>query len=254
MKRKFSKILGVGLTLALLASLLVTAVPVAAVVSSATVVVDPTSAEEADADYTIVFDVGVATTTGDTITIVFPVGTVVTTAAPLAGTVERVSDGAVPIADFTGTIDGNRSVVILIPTITQAEMGEALTVVLTGGITNPVAGHYTLTVETSVEAGAIESQTYTIEPLETAIADAEAALTAAAAAKTAYTTAVGDTGLAVYTNVLAAEVTLNTALAAAPAVTAAIVAAITDLDTVVGLLETETARLVAITNGNAALV
>jgi len=57
MKKKFSKILGVGLTLALLASFLVTAAPVLADVSAADVTVDPTTISKVDAEYTIFFTI-----------------------------------------------------------------------------------------------------------------------------------------------------------------------------------------------------
>lgn len=70
MKRKFSKILGVGVTLALLTSLLLTAAPVAAL--SAPSVTFPTAADAVistiNADYTIRFQLGQQLTGGTTVT------------------------------------------------------------------------------------------------------------------------------------------------------------------------------------------
>jgi len=255
-----SKIFRVLLTVALVAGFgLVTAVPASADVTSATVVVVPTTAGEADAEYTIVFDVGAAgaLAADGTITIVFPDDTAVAddTGAQgnIAGTVKD-AEAAETIVTVTGN-SSTRTVVITIPANVIVLDSGTVTVSLTAGITNPTAaGHYTLTVATSIEDTAIDSQTYTIAPLETAIADAEAALTASDAAKIAHIAAGGAAGDAEYVAVVTAEGVLNTALTAVPAVTADIVAATTALNDVVTLLEAETALLVAITEGTAELV
>ncbi|KKL86296.1 hypothetical protein LCGC14_1946200, partial [marine sediment metagenome] len=63
MKRKFSKILGVGLTLALLISLLATAAPVSAV-TQPSVTVAPSTISAVDVDYTISFRIDEQLATG----------------------------------------------------------------------------------------------------------------------------------------------------------------------------------------------
>ena len=67
MKKKFSKILGVGLTLALLCSLLLTAAPVSAL-SVPSVTVSPTTISAADAEYNIRFELDEQLTGGTTVT------------------------------------------------------------------------------------------------------------------------------------------------------------------------------------------
>ncbi len=164
--KRFKKLLPIAVTLALLAVL---AMPMAALadVSSATVTADPAIISTADADYTITFAVGAAgaLAAADTITIVFPDDTAVAddTGAQgnIVGTVED-AEGAEAIVTVTGD-STTRTVVITIPAnIIVLDDGTAI-VVLTAGITNPtVAGLYTLTVATSVEASAITSGSYSI--------------------------------------------------------------------------------------------
>ena len=164
--RRFKKLLPIAVTLALVAVL---AMPMAALadVSSATVTADPAIISTADADYTITFAVGAAgaLAAADTITIVFPDDTAVAddTGAQgnIVGTVED-AEGAEAIVTVTGD-STTRTVVITIPAnIIVLDDGTAI-VVLTAGITNPtVAGLYTLTVATSVEASAITSGSYSI--------------------------------------------------------------------------------------------
>ncbi len=68
MKRRFSKILGVGLTLALLTSLLLTAAPVSAL-TTPSVTVDPTTISEANAEYAIRFELDEQLTGGSSVTV-----------------------------------------------------------------------------------------------------------------------------------------------------------------------------------------
>ena len=102
MKRKFSKILGIGLTLSLLISLLLTAAPVLA--SSVDQVDADTSPDEISVagTYTISYRADKVQTAGDTITVKFPDDTDVTSAA-VAGTT-----GVVFTSGF-GTNSGNAS-------------------------------------------------------------------------------------------------------------------------------------------------
>ncbi len=153
--KRFKKLLPIAVTLALVLTLLVP-MTVLADVTSATVTADPAIISTTDADYTITFNVGATgalVIDSSTIIIVFPEDTVV--AVTPAGTVN-----ATAITTVTGT-PGTRTVVITTP-VAVANSGEVI-VVLTTGITNPsVAGLYTLTVATSVEASAITSGSYAI--------------------------------------------------------------------------------------------
>ncbi|MFC1897765.1 NosD domain-containing protein [Chloroflexota bacterium] len=169
MKRKFSKILGVGLTLALLASLLLTASPVLA-----------TSVDQVDADtapdeisvagtYTISYRADKVQTTADTITVLFPDDTDVTAAA-VAGTT-----GVVFTSGF-GTNSGNasavgvvadkddRTVIITLTTLT-GDIGVMSDVQLKiTGVINPTEpGMYTLDVKTSDSTTYAGSTEYKIE-------------------------------------------------------------------------------------------
>jgi hypothetical protein len=174
MKRKLSKILGIGLSIALMTSLLIAAVPVSAL-SSASVSVTPPTISVVDAEYVVRFELGEAINQTDTITITLPAGTVVTPGS-LAATIVASPGWLLP-----GPIWGNATVAgvtwtadAVARTVTATlnagdEIGEAaeVRIEITAGIENPDApGDYTLTVKTSEETTAVTSQTYTIgEPM-----------------------------------------------------------------------------------------
>ena len=148
MKRKFSKILGVGLTLALLASLLMTAAPVAADVSSVTVDNVPQTAGRA-AEYTIDFTTTAALFLDgpSTITITFHADTTV------PGT--DIAAAKVTVNDTACTVDAvttDQVVVISVPKDIAAGPVEVV-IAADSGILNPdsVATDWTLEVKTSAE-------------------------------------------------------------------------------------------------------
>ncbi len=154
MKKKFSKILGVGLTLALLISLLLTAAPVSAL-TQPTVVAVPTTISN-NAVYTITFDIVTALAATDEIVVTFPTGT------NIAGILNPAGDGDVTIGASSGvgiTAFGATpaaSVVLLqvLTITTPVPVGAGATVQLVIGAVNPIvnpaaiAATYTVTVGT----------------------------------------------------------------------------------------------------------
>ena len=153
MKKKFSKILGVELTLALLCSLLLTAAPVSAIGVPSVTFPLTTDAEisEVNADYVISFRLVDALAPTDKIVITFPEGTTVDT-SPTA-TIEgwctptlayRAVDTPVEVGDAD-----TRVVTLTWITDTITSLG-TVKVTFTAGITNPdIAGDYSLTVGTT---------------------------------------------------------------------------------------------------------
>jgi hypothetical protein len=181
MKKRISRIIGVGVTLALLTSLLVMALPASAL-SQPTVALGayPNSMiSYAGADYTILFTLGKDLEAGDIITITFPTGTTVATqTAPTNGTSGNVT-GTVTMSP--GWISGNWTSTVSSAATTWKSSGTTRTVTLTvgsgdtygegstvrvfigTGITNPSSpGDYTLTVATTDEPTAVTSVAYTI--------------------------------------------------------------------------------------------
>ena len=175
MKKKFSKILGVGLTLALLVSLLLTAAPVSALsVPSATL---SSSVISGGAVYTITFQLITGLTAAtDQIVVTFPAGT---DASNLAA-VTDVQVGAGPGIGVAGFAIGNAGAftapalattspheLLIVP---QANINNAAWVQVVIGTTNNVInpatpGSYNITVETEVVAGRV-----TIEAVVTSTA------------------------------------------------------------------------------------
>jgi len=168
MKRKFSKILGVGLTLSLIISLLLTAAPVLA-----------TSVDQIDADtapdeisvagtYTISYRADKVQTAGDTITILFPDDTDVTNAAVAATGIEFTSGFGTSSGNTTATAEVNdkddRTVIITMTTMT-GDIGVMADVQITiTAVINPTEpGDYTLQVKTSDSTTYATSTSYEIE-------------------------------------------------------------------------------------------
>ncbi|MFC1860344.1 nitrous oxide reductase family maturation protein NosD [Chloroflexota bacterium] len=181
MKKKFSRILGVGLSLALLTSLLLTAAPVSANVGQATVDVSPDEISLVG-KYVINFTVNNdLTADDDTITVRFPDDTVVPTGALTITTDFTIaaSPGWVAGVWQTGFSSTNitamgdeddRTVVFDLDCATTAngEIGETATVRIefttAAGIINPTdPGTYTLEVKTSDETTYVESEAYDID-------------------------------------------------------------------------------------------
>jgi len=180
MKKKISKILGVGLTIALLASLLLTVAPVmaATAITGLTVSMTPTTIS-AGSNYTITFDATnpvTMTAAGAPydIIIALPLGT----PTPVLGagdmTVQSTAgfgtaNAATPIAAANITVTAATATTGPIINIDlndlAANIGEAATVrvkTLNTKIVNPPSiGGYTLTVKTSADTTAVASNTYT---------------------------------------------------------------------------------------------
>jgi hypothetical protein len=169
MKKKLSRILGVVISVTLLASMIVAAVPVSADISVPSVSVAPASIS-APGVYTIKFDTYFPMAAGtDTITIVLPSGTTVPTAYT-AGSIEVCNDvGATDTYTAATAVtwtSATRTVAITVPagegTTGAAHMGVKF--LATSGVLNPSSpGSYTLTVKTSQETTAVTSKTYTIK-------------------------------------------------------------------------------------------
>jgi len=177
MKKKLSKILGVGLTLALAASLLLSAVPVMANVSSPSVDIDDEDISAA-AVYTLIFSVKEDTAAGETITIKFPDDTDVAgvdTAAEIelsatSGIGSDAFSAVNPAADADVVADeDDLTVEITLPGAAamnaQNQIGAMASVqVKVTGLVNPTEpGDYTLEVQTSEEDTYVESAAYEIE-------------------------------------------------------------------------------------------
>ncbi len=183
MKKKFSRIIGVIATVALLASFL--AVPVAADVSSADVDLITSSEISTDSAYTITFDINDELTVAtDSLEIRFPEGTTVTAGNIADGEITVQSESTfgndnaetgIQLADITVTEDPADvwTVVILLNDLVgvgnpadNISENSAVKVEFTDAtiIENPDApGMYTLEVRTSEEDEWIESEEYEIE-------------------------------------------------------------------------------------------
>jgi len=184
MKKKFSKILGVGLTLALITSLLLTASPVlAAEVSELDADTSPDEIS-LEGDYTISFRLNKALLQPDTITVRFPDDTDVSTADVANTTVSATSgigsaaidgmkpDGIGATGDVTAEKD-DRTVTITLPDIDDAGSGYvaldgigamAYVQLVIPDVTNPTeTGTYTLEVKTTEESDYAESDGYDID-------------------------------------------------------------------------------------------
>ncbi len=187
MKRKFSKILGVGVTLVMLTSLMVGAMPVSALsVPEVSVAGADDEISNPDSEYTIFFTIIEELGQNDVITITFPDDTVITgaagtiTASPgwiggIWGEAELDVEGDVPEWDFDA--DDLTITVTLDNAAHEIGEGASVRVQITAGITNPSEpdDDYTLTVGTAEGQGtattddddaiedAVESEEYEIE-------------------------------------------------------------------------------------------
>ncbi|MDO8715818.1 MAG: hypothetical protein Q7J73_03300 [Dehalococcoidales bacterium] len=172
MKNKFTKVLGMALTVAILTSMMVPLVPALANVSQPTITVSPVVVGN-NATYDVRFAVTRQLTQNGSITITLPSGTGVfdgnvtgnctITASPgLMG--GALSDANVTGSQFTGDNASHRIVIGLNSTGNQIGEGAQIRVVLGSGVMrNPSAtGSYTLTVSTSNETTAITSDVYKI--------------------------------------------------------------------------------------------
>lgn len=189
MKRKFSKILGVGLTLGLLASMLLAAVPVSAL--GTPTVSFPASTDDdistANADYDITFILGkelagtgvvlvpTVRTANDTFTITFPSGYTIAATASITAALSASPGwlGTAAPAIWGGPTNANsgaftsdataRTITYTVGVNEDLGQGATILVHITNGITNPsTVGSYTFTVATSQETTAVASAAYAI--------------------------------------------------------------------------------------------
>jgi len=183
LKGKFSKILGVGLTLALITSLLLMSAPVmaATAITGLTVSVSPLTISKV-ADYTITFNATNAVTATANgapydIIIAFPLGTKVPATGAWGATDISVQSTAgfgaargptdLPIASIVTTAATATAgpIVNLDLVALGGDIGEAAMVrvkFVNTKVTNPATvGSYTLTVKTSADTTAVTSPSYT---------------------------------------------------------------------------------------------
>jgi len=163
MKRKISRIFGVGLTVALLASLMVAAAPVGATVSEPAVTVSPTDISTA-AEYLIKFDAYFALANTDDIFVKFPSNTTVpaTITAPNI-TVSYDQGTYTPVTVAPSSSATTRIVEFKNPTATTSASHIWVKFLVGAGIKNPsTPGSYILEVKTDQETTYVESASYTI--------------------------------------------------------------------------------------------
>ena len=176
MKKKFTRILGVGVTIALLTSLIVVATPAMAITQPAVSFATPADStiSKPDADYTIHFKLGkeisANATDQDSITITFPSDTLVEETAEIVATIAAgpgwIGGGwysaNLTSANWTSNPELRTVTYTLDPNDAVGEAAE-VRIAITEGISNPSAsGSYTLTVETSKELP-VTSATYIVE-------------------------------------------------------------------------------------------
>ena len=169
MKKKFSKILGVGLTLSLLASLLLTAAPVLADVSAATVDPDDDDISATDVTYTITFQINADIDEGEFIYVKFPSDTDVSSVVTGDVTVTATSGiGSSPGEVDTVVVSVSGQTVTIELDDLSTTIGDPLgrlawVEVEIGDVDNPdEAGDYTLQVKTTPETTWVESAVYEI--------------------------------------------------------------------------------------------
>jgi hypothetical protein len=173
--------MGVGVTLALLSSLLVGVLPALAV-SQPTVTIAPVPPGQSDisavnSDYTITFITNRELVAGDVITITFPVDTVVAAAlvAPsISASPGWITNPAPPpptiwggptwgVAGAWATNPAARQITYTLGAGDNVGSGATMNITLPDGLTNPSSpGDYTLTVFTNKEPTPVTSTPYTI--------------------------------------------------------------------------------------------
>jgi hypothetical protein len=175
MKRKLSKILGIGLTIALLTSLLVTAVPASALTQPTVVLTPATAVISAVTTYTLTFTSGgiVSGTAGDQYVITFPAGTTVPV-APVTTVEATVGIGGAafgPVAPLSAVGVPATGVVTVTPAVGNIVGNGALVQIIMAGITNPATPGTAYTIS-------VKSQTGAAVPIEAAVTSAAYAINA----------------------------------------------------------------------------
>jgi len=129
MKKRFSKILGVAVTLAMLGSLIIA--PMAGAVSSPSVILSNPVISQGS-NYTITFDVVAAVPDTGIITIQFPVGTAIATLADGDVTLQATAGFGTAIPSNTLEADPAENVIVTAGT-TVVGPSVAITIDVTGG-------------------------------------------------------------------------------------------------------------------------
>jgi len=171
MKRKLSKLLGIGLTIALLTSLLVVAVPASALSQPSVNLTPATAVINAVTTYTLTFtSSGVVTggVAGDQYVVTFPAGTTVP-AAPVT-TIEAtagIGGGAITPAAAVGAAVGVPATGVVTITLAAGQVvgNGALVQLVIAGITNPATPGTAYTIS-------VKSQTAALVPIEAAVTSA----------------------------------------------------------------------------------
>ena len=165
MKRKFTKILGIGLVVVLLFSL--ATIPALATISGLSLTLSSTTISNSPTTYTLTFNAGVALADGQTITVTFPTGANIASVAGVtveatAGIGGTGSSGA-PIAAASAVPVGQ---VLTITTGGGTKIGAGSIVqVVVPAVANPgTVGTYTLTVATATETTAVSATFATVAP------------------------------------------------------------------------------------------
>lgn len=177
MKRKLSKLLGIGLTIALLTSLLVTAAPAAAL-SQPQVSLNPVAGTiGATSTYTVTFTAGAAVPVNGQIVLIFPAGTNINNTLGGNVTIEALGGiGGGPIAAgsavnattaVTGTYPAAQTLTIVLTGNQTIGAGSLVGLTIKGVINPQTPGSYTVSVAT---------KTITNIPIETAVASASYAI------------------------------------------------------------------------------
>jgi len=169
MKTKISRILGVGVTLSLLVSLLV-ALPAAAV--SVPLLTIPTAGDNVintvNADYNVYFNLNKELGNTDTISITFPTGYTIGAAPTVAIAASDGWIGGAWLPAVVGTITWAGAGQTITGTLAAADqIGEMsnVRVSITTGVTNPSAtGDYAVAVATSQETTPVSSNTVSLVP------------------------------------------------------------------------------------------
>jgi hypothetical protein len=166
MKKTLFKIMSLALTIGLLASLIIAAVPVSAAVSQPSVALTAHTISSVG-NYEIKFDTMFPLAITDTITVTFPVGTTVP-AAIAAADVEVSINANAPAPTWTASLGvvtdvTFRTVKVTVPVLTSGPAHMGVRFLLTAAVINPGApGSYTLTVKTSQETTEVTSLAYTV--------------------------------------------------------------------------------------------
>jgi hypothetical protein len=173
MKKRLLKVLGIGVTLALLSSL--TVAPLAGALSQAVVTIATGDAviSKVDADYTIRFTLDKDLEPTDVITVTFPSdtaiantatgGVVTATIQASPGWVAGTWANAVVAGVTWAGVATTRTITATLGVGDQIGEGSEVRLAITAGITNPsTVGDYTLTVKTTDEPTAVTSASYSI--------------------------------------------------------------------------------------------